>query len=564
MVSVESTRPWIRSYPPGYEPQLKPKAQTPLEHLQQALEGGAERAAIHYFNKTLSFRDLGEMSDAFACALLDRGLGRGDRVALYLQNVPQFVIAQLGVWKAGGIVVPLNPMYRERELQYYFRDSGARVLLSLESLYRDVAREVAPRCGIERIITTSELDFLDPAGPVPQSLKSIVKARDPQAEDFVSLIESYLGQRPGDPGLEPRDVAYLTYTSGTTGPPKGAMNTHANVVFNSEVYRHCWKLGPWDVLLGVAPLFHVTGMVAHIGAALCSGVPLVLFYRFDTSTAWEMVERWKVSLIMGSITVFIALMNDPGLKTRDISSLKKAFSGGAPVSPAIVERFESLTGCYIHNVYGLTESTSPTHLVPLGLRAPVDPTTGALSIGLPIPGHAAKIVDLEERSRELPPGEVGELAVKGPGIVAGYWNKPEETAYAIEDGWLFTGDVGTMDKEGWFYILDRKKDMIIASGYKVWPREVEDVLYLHPGVKEAAVVGIPDPYRGETVKAFVALREEFKGKLSPEEIMAFCKERMAAYKYPRAVEFVDEVPKTLTGKFLRRALREKPKEGKEV
>jgi len=561
MVSVEITRPWIRSYPPGYEPELRPRAQTPLEHLKQALEQGAERPAIHYFNKTLSYQDLAEMSDAFACALLDRGLRRGDRVALYLQNVPQFVIAQLGVWKAGGIVVPLNPMYRERELEYYFRDSGAKVLLNLESLYRDVARDAASRCGLERIITTSELDFLDPAAPVPRSLKAVVRAREAQTEDFVSLLESYRGKKPQDPGLEPQDVAYLTYTSGTTGPPKGAMNTHGNVVFNSEVYRHCWQLGPSDVLLGVAPLFHVTGMVAHIGAALCSGIPLVLFYRFDTSTAWEMVEKWKVSLIMGSITVFIALMNDPGLQSRDISSLKKAFSGGAPVSPAIVERFESLTGCYIHNVYGLTESTSPTHLVPLGLRAPVDPSTGALSIGLPIPGHAAKIVDLEERSQELPPGEVGELAVKGPGIVAGYWNKPQETAYAIRDGWLFTGDVGTMDKEGWFYILDRKKDMIIASGFKVWPREVEDVLYLHPGVKEAAVVGVPDPYRGETVKAFVALREEFKGRLSPEEIIAFCKERMAAYKYPRAVEFVEEVPKTLTGKFLRRALREKPMEG---
>lgn len=561
MVSVEITRPWIRSYPPGYEPELRPRAQTPLEHLKQALEQGAERPAIHYFNKALSYQDLAQMSDAFACALLDRGLRRGDRVALYLQNVPQFVIAQLGVWKAGGIVVPLNPMYRERELEYYFRDSGAKVLLSLESLYRDVARDAASRCGLERIITTSELDFLDPAAPVPRSLKAVVRAREAQTEDFVSLLESYRGKKPQDPGLEPQDVAYLTYTSGTTGPPKGAMNTHGNVVFNSEVYRHCWQLGPSDVLLGVAPLFHVTGMVAHIGAALCSGIPLVLFYRFDTSTAWEMVEKWKVSLIMGSITVFIALMNDPGLQSRDISSLKKAFSGGAPVSPAIVERFESLTGCYIHNVYGLTESTSPTHLVPLGLRAPVDPSTGALSIGLPIPGHAAKIVDLEERSQELPPGEVGELAVKGPGIVAGYWNKPQETAYAIRDGWLFTGDVGTMDKEGWFYILDRKKDMIIASGFKVWPREVEDVLYLHPGVKEAAVVGVPDPYRGETVKAFVALREEFKGRLSPEEIIAFCKERMAAYKYPRAVEFVEEVPKTLTGKFLRRALREKPMEG---
>ncbi len=554
-------KPWVRSYPAGYDPELKAQARNPLEHLRQSVARVGSRPAVCYFNSTLSYQELDRMSDAFACALLEMGLGKGDRVALYLQNVPQFLIAQFGVWKAGGIVVPLNPMYRERELDYYFRDAGVRVLVSLQSLYREVAHGVAARCGVEKVVTTSELDFLDPESPVPLALKGSLRAKDLETDDFLCLVEKHLGNRPPELAPEPWEVAYLTYTSGTTGPPKGAMNTHGNVVFNSEVYRHCWRLGPSDVLLGVAPLFHVTGMIAHIGAAVCSGIPLVLFHRFDTSTAWEMVERWKVSLIMGSITVFIALMNDPGIRERDLSSFTKAFSGGAPVSPAIVERFESLTGCYIHNVYGLTESTSPTHLVPLGLRAPVDLSTGALSIGLPIPGHLAKIVDLEDRSRELPPGQVGELAVKGPGIVPGYWNKPEETAYAIRDGWLFTGDVGTMDQEGWFYILDRKKDMIIASGFKVWPREVEDVLYLHPGVREAAVVGVPDPYRGETVKAFVALREEFKGRLSPEEIIAFCKERMAAYKYPRAVEFVEEVPKTPTGKFLRRALREKAKQG---
>ncbi|MEJ5376152.1 MAG: long-chain fatty acid--CoA ligase [bacterium] len=560
MASLVHDRPWIRLCPRQYEPELEPQARSQLEHLRQALEHGGGKPAIHYFNGTLSYRDLEEMSDAFACALLEGGLKKGDRVAFYLQNVPQFVIAQLGVWKAGGIVVPLNPMYKERELQYYFKDSGARVLICLESLYRDVACKAAKGSGLQRIITTSELDFLDSASPVPEALKSAVKGLGLATEDFLHLLEKHSGQKPPEVSLEPHEVAYLTYTSGTTGPPKGAMNSHGNVVFNSEVYCRCWELGPSDVLLGVAPLFHVTGMVAHIGAALCSGIPLVLFHRFDTSTAWEMVEKWRVSLIMGSITVFIALMNDQAVGSRDISSFRKAFSGGAPVSPAIVERFESLTGCYIHNVYGLTESTSPTHLVPLGLRAPVDPSTGALSIGLPIPGHLAKIVDLEDRSQELPPGQVGELAVKGPGIVSGYWNKPEETAHAIQEGWLFTGDVGTMDEEGWFYILDRKKDMIIASGFKVWPREVEDVLYLHPGVKEAAVVGVPDPYRGETVKAFVALRDQFKGRLSPEELIEFCKERMAAYKYPRCVEFVEEVPKTPTGKFLRRALREMPQE----
>lgn len=560
MASIEELKPWIRSYPQGYEPELKPSGGHALAHLAEAVRAGADRPAIHYFNATLSYRDLDSLSDAFACALLDLGLSKGDRVALYLQNMPQFLIAQYGVWKAGGIVVPLNPMYRERELDYYFRDAGVRVLICLESLYRDVAADVARRAGVERVITTSELDFLSPGEALPAPLKASSKILGLGSQDFCSLLDKYQGQSPPEWEPGPEQVAYLTYTSGTTGPPKGAMNTHGNVVYNSEVYRHCWKLGPSDVLLGVAPLFHVTGMIAHIGAAVCSGIPLVLFYRFDTSTAWEMVERWKVSLIMGSITVFIALMNDPGVRERDLSCFRKAFSGGAPVSPAIVERFESLTGCYIHNVYGLTESTSPTHLVPLGLRAPVDPATGALSIGLPIPGHLAKIVDLEDRSKELPPGEVGELAVKGPGVVPGYWNKPQETAHAIQDGWLFTGDVGTMDPQGWFYILDRKKDMIIASGFKVWPREVEDVLYQHPAIREAAVVGVPDEYRGETVKAFVALKEEFRGRVSQEELIAFCRERMAAYKYPRAVEFVEEVPKTLTGKFLRRALRTRTEE----
>lgn len=563
MASVEQARPWIRSYPPDYEVELTPLVKSPLGHLRKSVESGPQRPAIHYFNSTLSYGDVDSMSDSLACALLELGLDKGDRVALYLQNVPQFVIAQFAVWKAGGIVVPLNPMYKERELDYYFKDAGVKVLVCLESLYRDVAADVARRAGIQRVITTSELDFLSAGETLPGPLKTSSKIAGLQSQDFCSLLEKHRGQSPPqwDPG--PEEVAYLTYTSGTTGPPKGAMNTHGNVVHNSEVYRHCWRLGESDVILGVAPLFHVTGMIAHIGAAVCSGVPLVLFHRFDTSTAWEMVERWKVTLIMGSITVFIALMNDPGVRERDLGSFKKAFSGGAPVSPAIVERFESLTGCYIHNVYGLTESTSPTHLVPLGLRAPVDRNTGALSIGLPIPGHVAKIVDLEDRSRELPPGEVGELAVKGPGIVPGYWNKPQETQYAIEDGWLFTGDVGTMDEDGWFYILDRKKDMIIASGFKVWPREVEDVLYMHPAVKEAAVVGVADQYRGETVKAFVALKEEFKGRVSERELMDFCRERMAAYKYPRVVEFVEEVPKTLTGKFLRRALRER-KEGGEA
>jgi len=555
MNSPNQSRRWLSLYPKDYSPDLTPEAENALGHLRKTVQLRGQGPAIYYFDKVISYRELDEMSDAFACALKELGVQKGDRVSLYLQNIPQFIIGQYGIWKIGGIVVPLNPMYREKELTYYFRDASVRVLVSMESLYGDMIRKVVKETGVEHVITTSELDFLDPNSPVPTILKGVEKVKELETSDFMKLLERYRGKRPPEVKLSREDVAYLTYTSGTTGPPKGAMNTHGNVVFNSEVYRHCWKLTPSDIMLGVAPFFHVTGMVGHIGTSITSGTPLVLFYRFDPKTTFQMIERWKATCTIGAITVFIALMNDPEIGKYDLSSFRKVYSGGAPVIPAVVERFEKMTGTYIHNVYGLTESTSPATLVPLGSRAPVDPSTGAIAIGVPIPSHEAKIMDLSDPEKELPPGEVGELAVKGPGIIPGYWNKPEETAHAIRQGWLFTGDVGTMDSKGWFYLLDRKKDMIIASGFKVWPREVEDVIYLLPSVREVAVVGVPDPYRGETVKAFVALKEGYESKVTEEEIMAHCKERMAAYKYPRQVEFVKEVPKTATGKFLRRAFR---------
>ena len=557
MSSAQPSRKWLSLYPKDYLPDLTPEASNPLDHLRKTVHRYGQNSAICYFDKILSYKELDEMSNAFAYGLKDLGIKKDDRVAVYLQNIPQFIIAQYGIWKAGGIVVPLNPMYREKELAYYFRDASVRILISLESLYGDWLRRVVEETRVEQVITTSELDFLDPSSSLPSLLKGVEKIKGLGTLDFMELLERNRGKCPPEVQPSSGEVAYLTYTSGTTGPPKGAMNTHGNVVFNSEVYRHCWKLTPSDRMLGVAPFFHVTGMVGHIGACIASGTPLVLFYRFDTKTALQMIERWKVTSTIGAITVFIALMNDPEIGKYDLSSFRKVYSGGAPVIPAVVERFEKLTGTYIHNVYGLTESTSPATLVPLGSRAPVDPSTGAIAIGVPIPGHDAKIMDLSDPEKELAPGEVGELAIKGPGIIPGYWNKPEETAHAIRQGWLFTGDVGTMDDKGWVYLLDRKKDMIIASGFKVWPREVEDVIYLHPSVREVAVVGIPDPYRGETVKAFVALKEGFEGKVTGEEIIHLCKEKMAAYKYPRQVEFVKEVPKTATGKFLRRALRQK-------
>jgi long-chain acyl-CoA synthetase len=282
----------------------------------------------------------------------------------------------------------------------------------------------------------------------------------------------------------------------------------------------------------------------------------VLFYRFEVEDVMRFIEKYRVTFTVASITAYIALLNHPASKRYDIGSFNKAFSGGAPVSPSTVQNFEDSLGLTIHNVYGLTESSSPATIVPLGLKGPVDPQTGALSVGLIMPGIKAWIVDVDNPEREVPPGETGELVLSGPCMIAGYWQKPAESSHAIKEDRFFTGDVAKMDTQGWIYIVDRKKDLINASGYKVWPRDVEDVLYQHPAVKEAAVVGVPDEYRGETVKAFVALSDSYRDKVGPEDLIAFCKARMAAFKYPRMVEIIDDIPKTPTGKFLRRRLRE--------
>jgi long-chain acyl-CoA synthetase len=337
------------------------------------------------------------------------------------------------------------------------------------------------------------------------------------------------------------------------------MNTHRNVVFNAEVYRTWMQLGAGDVILGAAPLFHITGLIGHAAVCFLAGIPMVLFYRFDAGEALRMIERWRCTFTVASITAFMAMMERGEIRSRDLSSFRKAYTGGAPVAPATVERFEQVSGAYVHNIYGLTETTSPSHATPMGQRAPVDADSGALSVGVPIPNTVVRVVDVETGA-EAPQGALGELWTRGPEVVAGYWRRPEATAETFTDGhFLHTGDVGRMDAEGWFYIVDRAKDMINAAGYKVWPREVEDFLYQHPAVREAAVVGVPDPYRGETVKAFVSLKPG--SSPTSEELIEFCKERMAAYKYPRLVEIVDEIPKTITGKFLRRKLRERERAG---
>jgi long-chain acyl-CoA synthetase len=548
-MSIYDEKPWLSRYDPDQPAEITLEFTDALAMFRASVSRNPDGDAVRYFGGRITARELDELSDAFAVALAEEGLRPGDRVALYLQNVPQFVIGMLATWKVGGVAVPVNPMNRARELDAVLRDSGARVLVCLQSLYRDVAAAVIAGTGITAVVTTSELEYR--ARDDHRVFAAVEPVECPGSLDMARLIERFRGQAPDPVSFTATDSAFLTYTSGTTGPPKGAMNTHGNVVFNSQAYRQWCRLGPDDVVLGVAPLFHITGLIAGVTTALLLGAPLVLTYRFEPSAAIDIIRAERPTFTVGSITVFIALMNAPNAERDALASLTKIWSGGAPIPPSTVKAFQAQFGQYVHNVYGLTETTSPSHAVPSRATAPVDDTSGALSVGVPVFNTVVRIVG--DDGQDLPAGQVGEIVTSGPMVVPGYWNKPEETEHALPGGALHTGDVGYMDAEGWFYIVDRKKDQINAGGYKVWPREVEDVLYQHESVREAAVVGVPDAYRGETVKAFVSLRP---GKTATaEELIGFCRSQMAAYKYPRQIEFLDELPKTVSGKLLRRELR---------
>lgn len=548
-MSICRDRPWLSSYRSGTPADITAEFGDALSMWRAGVDRAGRRPLIHYFDSTRTLAEVDAESDALAAALADRGIGREDRVALYLQNVPQFVISLLAVWKIGAIAVTVNPMLKERELSYVLGDSAAKGLICLQELWNSVAAKVVEDSSVSVRLTTSPLDYLEAESP--PLLQHLQRIGTSQAEDLHSLVQQYTGQQPARVALSSDDVALLTYTSGTTGEPKGAMNTHRNVTFNAQVYRDWIGLTEDDVCLAGAPLFHITGSIGHAAVAMLVPMPLVLGYRFDPATMNELGERYRATFTVMAITAFTAMMNDPDIRTRDLSSLSKVYSGGAPIAPSIVERFEREVGPYIHNIYGLTETTSPSHAVPFGSRAPVDPISGALSVGVPVFNNIIRIVD--EDGADVPVGELGEIATNGPEVVPGYWAKPDITATTLPGGEMRTGDVGFMDEQGWFYLVDRKKDMIVASGYKVWPREVEDVLLEHPAVREAAVVGVPDAYRGESVKAFVSLRPGVEA--APDELIGFCRERMAAYKYPRQVEVVEELPKTPTGKLLRRELR---------
>jgi long-chain acyl-CoA synthetase len=547
-VSDYDERPWLALYgdqPADYEIEFDDA----LSMFRAGLARDPSGDALRYFDGAVSRRELDELSDALASGLLANGFSPGDRLAVYLQNVPQFVIAMVAAWKAGGIMVSINPMSRARELSYLLKDSGATALVSLESLYDQVARDVVPDTDVRLVLTTSELEFQ--TRDDERLFAGVSRRRHEGTTDLGAFLAEHRGQTPPSVQLGPDDVAFLTYTSGTTGVPKGAMNTHRNVVFTAQVYRDWVRAGRDGAIFGIAPLFHITGLIGHIAVSMLVPAPLVLAYRFEPQVVLDAFLEHRPAFTIGAITAFSALLNAPGVTRDHFASFTSIYSGGAPISPAAERRFLEATGKQVHNAYGLTETTSPMTVTPFGSPSPVDPESGALSVGVPAPSTVVRIQD--DDGKDLPLGEVGEIVAEGPQVVAGYWGKPEETAANLPGGALKSGDVGFMTPEGWVFIVDRKKDMINASGYKVWPREVEDVLAEHPAVRESAVVGVPDEKRGETVRAFVSLVPG--ASATPEELIAHCRERMAAYKYPRSVVLVDELPKTVTGKILRRELR---------
>lgn len=505
--------------------------------------------ALAYFGTTMDRASLDDLSERVARVFSDRGVAEGDRVIVSLQNTPVFCAALLACWKLGAIAIPVNPMVRTMELGHVASDSGA-VLLVAEPSLAPVIEEVA--AGLPSplpVLWSSPGDF---AGS-----EHIPFAADgPPAPAFgTGLLEALAALPGGAPTVSrsPRgrhDLALICYTSGTTGPPKGAMIRHANLTYQAAMTVRWYGLAEHEPVITLPPLFHITGMGQNLAMCLGNGLPLILTYRFEPRTVVRLIEQHRPVYGIAAITAFVALSAEPTASADNLGSVRALYSGGAAVPAGVVAAFQERFGAYIHNAYGLTECASACILVPIGETAPVDPTSGALSIGRAVPGTTVSVVD--DSGAPAAPGTIGELVVDGPGVCAGYWGKPDETSHAFRADGLHTGDVGFLDEDGWIYIVDRKKDLVVVSGYKVWPREVEDVLYQHAGVREVAVVGIPDEYRGETVIAFVVLHEG--AEVTEDDLRGHCRHLLSAYKCPTEFHLIDGLPKTASGKVLRREL----------
>jgi long-chain acyl-CoA synthetase len=548
--STMLTRPWLRFYDPGVPHTLTyPQIAVPSFLDETAARFGDRPAAI-FFGARLSYGSLQTLVDRFAAGLVRLGIRPGDRVSLHLPNCPQFLIAYYGILKTGAIVVPFSPLYTEREIERQLVDSGAEVAITLDLIYPRLAA-VRPKTQVRAIVVTPINAYFPPLLRWLYPLKAYREGHVVRIPRNVPRFQGLLETSPMQRGVpvDPDQPAVLLYTGGTTGIPKGAVLSHRNVVCNIHQSR-AWfpQLQPGrDVVLGVLPFFHSYGMTSVMNLAVANGLATVLVPRFQIDMLLQAIAKYRPQLLPGVPTIYTAIASHPQVTRYDLRSIRACVSGAAPLPREVQAQFEKLTGGRLVEGYGLTEASPVTHANPLeGTRK-----TG--SIGVPFPDTDARIVD-DTGERALPPGDVGELTIRGPQVMQGYWHQPEETALALRGGWLFTGDMAKMDEDGFFYIVDRKKDLIITGGLNVYPREVDEILYAHPAVLEAAAVGIPDPYKGEVVKAFVVLRDGQHA--TADDLIAHCKRQLAPHKVPRAVEFRRELPKSLVGKILRRKLME--------
>ena len=562
ILTTSTERPWIRFYEAGVAASLIYPDLTLGGVLAETARKFPDHTAVLFYGKRITFSELNRMVNRFANALLASGVRKGDRVALMLPNIPQMVIGYYGAVRTGAIAVATNPLYHEHELEVQLKDSGSETLVALDMFYPVISR-VLPKTGVKRLILCGIKDYL----PFPLNLLYPIKARiDKQwvpvkrkapIFDFRAMVDAAPETPPAD-DVSPSDTAILQYTGGTTGVPKGAVLTHRNLVANAAQNRAWLTLRHEgeERILAAIPFFHVYGMTTAMNLAVLIGGELILIPKFHVKEVLESIKKHRPTIFPGIQAMYLAIENYPRIDRYDLTSINAAISGAGPLMHEVQEKFERLTKSRIVEGYGLSEASPVTHANPVFGRRKVG------AIGLPLPDTDAKIVDIETGTRELPVGEAGELVVKGPQVMKEYWNNPEETARALRGGWLHTGDIAVRDEEGYFTIVDRIKDMIKTVGENVYPREIEEVLYSHPKIKEAVVVGIPEEFKGEMIKAYVMLKEGQTA--TAEELIAFCRERLSKFKVPKAVEFRDQLPKTLVGKVLRRVLRDEEMRKKQI
>lgn len=551
---------WLKHYPEQIPHTLTYEEIPIQEFLTRSAKNYPDTVAIHFMGKEMKYAELYESALKFANYLQTLGIQKGDRVAIMLPNCPQGVIAFYGILYAGGIVVQTNPLYTEREAQYQLKDAGAKAIITLDILYPRISK-IMKETDLENLIITGIKDYL----PFPKNMVYpfiqkkqygfSVKVEHRGSNHLFTEVMKVAKAEKEDVAIDfENDLAMLQYTGGTTGFPKGVMLTHKNLVTNVMMCK-TWLYECEDGkerVLGILPFFHVYGMTTVLVLSIMQANTMILLPKFDVETALKTIDKQKPTLFPGAPTIYIGILNSPNLGKYDLSSVNACISGSAALPVEVQEKFERVTGGRLVEGYGLTETSPVTHanLVYTDKRVKG-------SIGIPWPDTDSAIFQMDS-TEPLPVGEVGEIAVRGPQVMKGYWNRPEETEMVIRDGWFLTGDLGYMDEDGYFYIVDRKKDMIIAGGFNIYPREIEEILYEHEAIQECVVAGIPDPYRGETVKAYIVLKDGHN--VTEEELNDYCRTKLAAFKVPRFYEFREELPKTAVGKILRRTLIEEEKE----